>query len=143
MLLFDVNILMYATRTEATDHERYRDWLISVVEAPAAFGVSEIVLSSFLRIITNPKILVHPFALSDALEVTARIRARPNCVLVHPGPRHWEIFVDLCRKVSAKANLVADAYLAALAIESGSDWFSTDRDFARFPGLRWRHPLDD
>ncbi len=58
-----------------------------------------------------------------------------------PGPRHWEIFVRLCRAVRVKGNLVQDAYLAALAIESGSEWITTDRDYSRFPGLRWRHPL--
>jgi predicted nucleic acid-binding protein len=62
--------------------------------------------------------------------------------LISPGSRHWGIFVDLCRKVGAKGNLIPDAYLAALAIESGSEWITTDRDYARFPGLRWRHPLD-
>jgi predicted nucleic acid-binding protein len=58
-----------------------------------------------------------------------------------PGERHWEIFIDLCSRVHARGNLVADAYLAALAIESGSEWVTTDRDYARFPGLRWRHPF--
>lgn len=43
--------------------------------------------------------------------------------------------------VGAKGHLVADAYHAALVIESGSEWITTDRDFSRFPGLRWRHPL--
>jgi predicted nucleic acid-binding protein len=60
---------------------------------------------------------------------------------VVPGVRHWEIFDRLCRAAGAKGSLVADAYLAALAIESGSEWITTDRDFSRFPGLRWRHPL--
>ena len=32
---------------------------------------------------------------------------------------------------------------AAPAIESGSEWITTDRDYSRFPGLKWRHPLDD
>lgn len=41
-----------------------------------------------------------------------------------------------------RGNLVPDAWLAALAIESGSEWITTDRDFTRFPGLRMRHPLD-
>ncbi|MEK7270556.1 MAG: PIN domain-containing protein, partial [Planctomycetota bacterium] len=66
----------------------------------------------------------------------------PNCVLLSPGKRHWDIFSGLCRKAGAKGNLIADAYLAALAIETGSEWITTDRDFARFPGLKWRHPLD-
>ena len=59
-----------------------------------------------------------------------------------PGARHFGIFVDLVRRTGAKGNHVADAYHAALAIETGSEWVTTDGDFARFPGLRWRHPLD-
>ena len=143
MRLFDVNILIYATRIESFHHERYKNWLKSTVEAPAAFGVSELVLSSYVRIVTNPKILARPIAIDDALTVAENIRSRRNCVIVQPSQRHWNIFADLCRTVNAKGNLVADAYLAALAIESGSEWYSADRDFSRFPGLRWRHPLDE
>jgi predicted nucleic acid-binding protein len=51
------------------------------------------------------------------------------------------LFTGLCRTAGVKGNLVPDAYLAALAIESGSEWITTDRDFSRFPGPRWRHPL--
>jgi len=63
-------------------------------------------------------------------------------VRCHPGERHWTIFEDLCARAQVKGNLVADAFLAAMAIENGCEWVSTDRDYARFPGLRWRHPLD-
>lgn len=61
---------------------------------------------------------------------------------INPGPRHWGIFERLCEATRAKGNLIADAYLAALAIESGSEWVTTDRDYSRFPGLKWRHPLE-
>lgn len=80
--------------------------------------------------------------LDAALRFVEGLRAQPNAVVVTPGHRHWEIFSRLCREVEAKGNLVADAYLAALAIESGSELITTDRHFARFRGLRWRHPLD-
>jgi uncharacterized protein len=69
------------------------------------------------------------------------LRRAPNAVLFQPGARHWEIFRRLCEQGNAKGNLVADAYHAALAIETGSEWQTTDRDYARFPGLRWRNPL--
>ena len=62
-------------------------------------------------------------------------------MIVAPGPRHWPTFERLCLAAGAKGNLVSDAYLAALAIESGNEWITTDRDFSRFPGLRWRHPF--
>jgi predicted nucleic acid-binding protein len=66
----------------------------------------------------------------------------PNCVPIAPGPSHWSIIVRLCEQANVTGNLVSNAYLAAVAIESGCEWITTDRDFARFPGLRWRHPLD-
>lgn len=66
----------------------------------------------------------------------------PECTVKPPGPRHWKLFTDLCRRAGAKGNLVPDAYLAALAIESGSEWITTDPDYARFPDLRWHHPFD-
>lgn len=107
----------------------------------AAYGVSELVLSSFVRVVTNPKVFNAPTLLEEAIAAAERLRGQPNCVLVSPGPMHWEIFVRLCRETAAKGNLVTDAFLAALAIESGAEWITTDRDFSRFGGLRWRHPL--
>ena len=70
------------------------------------------------------------------------MRAQPNTTVLAPGARHWQIFADLCRETGARGNLVAAAYLAALAIETGSEWITTDRDYRRFRGLRLRHPLD-
>jgi predicted nucleic acid-binding protein len=75
------------------------------------------------------------------LAFVAELRAQPHRVLVQPGTRHWEIFERLCRECRARGNLVSDAYLAALAIESGCERVTTDRDYSRFAGLRWRHPL--
>jgi predicted nucleic acid-binding protein len=60
---------------------------------------------------------------------------------VEPGPRHWDLFLDLCRQARVRGNLVPDAYLAALALEAGAAWITTDGDFSRFPGLQTRHPL--
>ena len=142
MILSDVNVLIYAHRKDAVDHDRFRAWLESMVTSPGAFGYSELVLASFVRIVTSPRAFVLPTPLDVALGVADRLRSRPNAVGVAPGPRHWSIFSDLCRRSGAKGNLVADAFLAAIAIESGSEWITADRDFARFPGLDWRHPLD-
>lgn len=142
MILFDVNVLIYSVSPLATNHDRYRGWIDEATQGQAAFGVCDIVLSGFIRIVTNRKAFRNSSSSEEAIEVVERIRSRPNCVVISPGARHWEIFVHLCRQVNARGNLVPDAYLAALAIESGSEWITTDRDYARFPGLRWRHPLD-
>ena len=142
MILPDVNVLVYAHREECERHAEYRRWLENVWAAPSTFGISDLVLSSCLRIITHPRIFTTPTPLETALRYAGQIRAQANCIVVSPGARHWAIFSELCRTAQARGNLVADAYLAALAIECGAEWVTTDRDFARFPGLNWRHPLD-
>jgi len=142
MRLIDVNVLVYAFREAAPDHKLYLRWLEECVNSDQSFGLTELVLSGFLRIATHPKVFNPPSPLEPALAFIDTIKRRTNCVIVAPGARHWEIFVKLCRAANAKGNLVSDAYLAAIAIESGSEWITADRDYSRFPGLRWLHPLD-
>lgn len=142
MILPDVNVLVYAHSTESPDHAAYRMWWEALVNGSASFGVADLVLSGFVRIVTHPKVFETPLAVAEALDACTAIRTRPNCVVLGAGARHWLIFEDLCRRTRAKGNHVPDAYLAALAIESGSEFVTADRGFARYPGLRWRHPLD-
>ncbi len=142
MILTDVNVLVYAHRTDAPGHDAYRKWLEALINGDEAYGVSDLVLSGFLRVITHPRVFSPPSDLTSGLAYVETIRNQPNAVLISPGPRHWGIFRNLCEVTGAKGNLVPDAYMAALAIESGSEWITTDRDYSRFPGLRWRHPLD-
>ncbi len=141
MILPDVNVLVYAYREEARDHAAYREWLETTINGESAFGLSDLVASGFLRVVTHPRALLPPSPLSDAMNFVEAVRSVPNRVAVHPGPDHWRIFRRLCEESGAKGNVVPDAYLAALAIERGCEWITTDRDFARFRGLRWRHPL--
>lgn len=142
MLLPDVNVLVYAFRRDHPRHAAFRGWLEALVNAPAAYGMADTILSGFLRVVTHPKVFNDPDPVDKALAFAVALRSQPNCVRISPGDRHWAIFADLCTRAQVKGNLVPDAFLAALAIEHGCEWVTTDRDYARFPGLRWRHPLD-
>lgn len=142
MILPDVNVLVYAHREDAARHAEFRDWLEGILRGPAAYGMSDLVLSGFVRVVTHPRVFERPTPLPEALSFVAAVRDRENRLPVRPGARHWEIFRSLCDGAGVRGNLVPDAWLAALAIESGSEWVTTDRDFTRFPGLRMRHPLD-
>ena len=142
MILPDVNVLVYAHREDAARHQEFRTWLQGVLDGPSAYGLSDLVLSGFIRVVTHPRIFARPTPLAEALDFVHAVRGPAHRVPVHPGPRHWEIFQALCRDAEARGNLIPDAWLAALAIESGSEWITTDCDFARFRGLRMRHPLD-
>jgi toxin-antitoxin system PIN domain toxin len=135
-------VLVYAHREDSPRHKEFHAWLDGVVNGDEPYGVSDLVLSRFLRVVTHPRVFAPPPPMERALEFTDTIRSAPNAVRVAPGERHWEIFARLCRETGIRGNLVPDAWFAALAIESGSAWITADRDYARFPGLRWRHPLD-
>lgn len=141
MLLPDVNILVLAYREDPPDHLRYRQWVDDLINSDEAFGVCDLVLSGFLRVVTHPSVFSPPTPIEDALVFVEALRRPRNCVVLAPGPRHWEIFTRLCRDAGARGNLIPDAYLAALAIETSSEWITMDGDFARFPGLRWRRPF--
>ncbi len=141
MFLIDVNVLVYAYREDVPDHRAYLRWLEGCIRSDQAYGLADLVLSGFLRVVTHPKVFNPPSPLESALRFAVELRSQANCVTAAPGPRHWEIFLRLCRTANARGNRIADAYLAALAIESGSEWITTDRDYSRFEGLRWRHPL--
>lgn len=141
MILPDVNVLLYAFRSDSVNHAAYRDWLGRVVNGDEAYGMSPQVLSSVVRIATHPRIYAAPSHLEEALAFARVLLEQPTCTVVQPGPRHFAIFEGLCRAATATGNLVQDAWLAALAVESGCEWLTTDGDYARFPGLRWRRPF--
>jgi toxin-antitoxin system PIN domain toxin len=141
MILPDVNVLVYAHRQDAVDHSQYRQWLESTIQSGQPYGISDHVLSGFLRIVTHPRVFVSPSPIQPALEFVRQMREQPNCRAIVPGPHHWQIFIDLCRSLPATGNLIPDVWFAALAIESACEWITTDRDYEKFPGLRWRHPL--
>ena len=139
MVLPDVNVLVYAYRSDSPRHRECLQWLDGTVNADEAYAMSDMVLNGFVRVVTHPMVFRQPSPVGDALAFADQVRSNPNCVRISPGDRHWDIFRRLCAEHRVRGNLVPDAYLA-LAIESGCEWVSTDRDFGRFKGLRWSEP---
>jgi uncharacterized protein len=135
----DVNVLIYAHRTDFPGHAGYREWLEAMVADRLPFGLSILVAVGFLRVVTSLPPPYGPTPQMAALAVVESLLARDKCRLLVPGPRHWSIVASLCRATSATGKQVADAQHAALAIECGGEWVTRDRDFAAFEphGLRW------
>lgn len=142
MRCVDVNILVHAHRPEANEHERYLDWLEVARRGAEPLGLADVVMNGFLRVVTHPKVFREPTPIAEALRFIDALRQAPVSIAAAPGERHWSIFADLCHRTQATGNRIPDAFLAALAIEQGATWVTADRGFARFPGLRWEHPLD-
>jgi toxin-antitoxin system PIN domain toxin len=142
VILPDVNVLVYAFRSDAERHVEYRAWLEAIVNGRNAYGMAPQVLASLVRVCTHPRIFREPSSLAETLAFCDALLGPDHSTLIQPGERHWSLFTELCDRTDAAGNLVQDAWLAALAIEHGCEWISTDRDYARFPGLRWRTPFE-
>jgi toxin-antitoxin system PIN domain toxin len=140
VIIPDVNVLVHAFRSDSSDHALCSSWLTRVVNGESRYGISLQALSGFIRIVTHSRIFARPSPISEAVAFCEFLISQPHCVPIQPGARHWAIFTRLCEESDARGNLVADAWFAALTIESGCDWVTLDRDYARFGGLRWSLP---
>jgi hypothetical protein len=140
MILPDVNILIYAFRTEVPEHTICRTWLDAIILGDERFGLSPLTLAAVARVTTNRRAYVNPSSLNDAFGFCEDLLGQPHCQIVEPRERHWEIFKRLCVETNTRGPRVTDAWYAALAIEWGCEWVTLDRDYARFPGLRWHTP---
>lgn len=141
MILTDANLLLYAYNRDATEHTAARAWFEGQLSTPDIFCFSWQTITAFLRISTNARAFAQPFTIAEATSIVAEWLGRPQAVVLTPGARHWEIFSDLLATGQATGPLVMDAHLAALALEHGCNLATTDRDFARFPGLQIVNPL--
>jgi toxin-antitoxin system PIN domain toxin len=140
MILPDVNVLIYAFRKEVREHALCRSWLESVILGDARFGLSPLALSAVVRVTTHRRAYLDPSELEDVFGFCEDLLAQPHCQIVEPGERHWDIFRRLCIDTNTRGATVTDAWYAALAIEWGCEWITLDRDYRRFPGLRWKLP---
>lgn len=141
MIMPDVNVLVYAHRPDSAEHQRVRQWLESILKDSTPYAVTDLALSGFLRVVTHPRIFANPTPLPLALDFVRQIRDQTRCRVIAPGARRWQIFSELCKSQAAAGSLISDYRHAAVAIEFGCEWITTDRDYRKIPGLRWRHPL--
>ena len=141
MILLDVNVLVHACRRDSERHAAYRDWLADALSGDEPIGIYPETLASVVRITTHARVWKQPISVADALSFCEAVRTAPSAVVVQAGDNHWSIFTTLCSEASVKGNLVMDAWLAAVAIGNGCTLVTTDTDFARFRGLRWRMPV--
>jgi toxin-antitoxin system PIN domain toxin len=140
-VLLDANLLLYAVDDSSPRHAAAAAWLTDVLGGDRRVGIPWQTLGAFLRISTNPRAVADPLTVPDAWDyVQSWLDAEP--VWIPPATaRTAAVLRDLLATQPVTGNLVTDAQLAALAIEHGVVLCSTDTDFARFEGLRWRDPL--
>jgi toxin-antitoxin system PIN domain toxin len=140
MILPDVNTLLYAVNTASEQHAVALGALRHGLEDQRGVALAWTALLAFLRLSTRRGIFPRPLSIEEALSVIEQWLGHRHARVVHPGERHSEILGRLLKSAGTAGNLTTDAHLAALAIEHGATILTFDRDFARFPGLRWTLP---
>ena len=143
MILVDANILLYSYDDQSPSHEPARHWLEAELSSGRSVRFALVTLLAFIRIASDRRVFSFPMRADEACRVVQSWFDLPAAGLLQPGPRTWMILEDLCRTGQAAGPLVMDAHLAALAIEHGATIATTDRDFARFPGVSILNPIED
>ena len=141
MILVDANLLLYAEDSLSAHHQAARSWWDGQLSGTEPVGLCWPVLTAFIRIATNARLHQRPLTLEEARDRVQSWLDQPCVRLLQPSDQHWRFLQQTLRSGNATGNLVTDAHLAAVALEHGCDLCSTDNDFARFPGLKWRNPL--
>ncbi len=141
MILVDANLLLYAEDSSSEHHQAARMWWDAQLSGSEPVGLCWPVLNAFIRIGTNARLHQRPLTLREATERVQSWFEQPCVRIVQPTAQHWIIFQKMLLGGNAVGNLVSDAHLAALAVEHNCVLHSTDADFSRFRGLRWKNPV--
>ncbi len=141
MILPDINLLVYAINEADPNHGVARDWLEKRLSEDVPLAMPWFVILGFIRLSTNPRVVTAPLSKEKALDLVNEWLAQPCVRILHPTETHWEILQNLLDGIPAVPKLIMDAHLAALAFEHNCELCSADKDFAKFPGLRWSNPL--
>lgn len=141
MIVIDANLLIYSYDLDSAHHKKSRAWLEEVLSGAEAVGLPRQSISAFLRVIANRRLPGMRVSVEQAVQVVEEWLQQPNVRILVPGDQHWRLFRQMILQGRASGALVSDAEIAALTTEYGGVLHTADRDFARFPGLRWKDPL--
>jgi toxin-antitoxin system PIN domain toxin len=141
VILVDLNLLLYAVDRSSSRHDAARQWLQATLGGDEEVRFAMHTLLGFLRLSTSPSVFDRPLTAERAIAMIAGWVGRENVEIATPTERHWQVLGELAEAGRARGPLLMDAHLAALSLEYGATLATADRDFARFPGLRWKDPI--
>ncbi|MGA2716733.1 MAG: TA system VapC family ribonuclease toxin [Bryobacteraceae bacterium] len=141
MIIPDANLFLYAYDADSTQHLKAREWVEEVFSGEEPVRLPWQTVGAFLRIVTNPALRGERFTPQEAVAIVDEWLAQPNVRMLGPGEGHWPLLCQTIMEGQVRGPLMTEAQLAALTIEHGATLYTTDRDFSRFPGLRWKNPL--
>jgi toxin-antitoxin system PIN domain toxin len=141
LIVVDANLLLYSYDPDAPLHRQAKAWLESVMSGRDTVGIPFLAITAFLRINTNTRLPRTSMRMAAALEAIDQLLSSPTAQVLHTDAPHWEVLRQVLSESGVVGRNVSDAQFAAFAIQYNATLFSTDKHFARFPGLKWKNPL--
>jgi hypothetical protein len=141
MKVLDATLLLYAYDSAMPQHRAARRWMEDVFSESELVGIPWLTVSAFLRLMTDARLPGNRYSMPEAVDVVQQWIELPQVRMLAPGERHWTLLKRVLLEGRATSALTTDAQIAALTMEHGGVLYTADRDFARFPGLRWVNPL--
>ena len=111
----DVNVLVAAARSDHPHHTVARAWLeetLAGAESGTVCVLMPMVLASFLRLVTSPKIFKRPTPIEEAIGFIDVLLSLPGVRLADLGPE-WKRLRALCLDKNLSGNDLPDAWLVA------------------------------
>ena len=142
MIAPDANLLIYAYDSTSPFYRDAHLWMEQILSSVETVGIPVLSVHAFLRFTTHPRIVPNPRTFMQAAEIVNSWLALPHVQVLYPGDRHWMLLQQIAKQVRLSGGQITDAAIAAIALEYGAVVHTNDRDFARFPGLRWVNPLE-
>jgi hypothetical protein len=142
VIVVDVKLLIYAYDSTCPEHTEAKKSIEDIFSGTEPVGLPWQTISAFLRILPHPGISGGRLSMAQAVSIVEGWLALAHVQPIAPGRGHWTHFREMLLKTNARGNITTDAALAAIAVEHGGVLYTNDRDFARFPGLRWVNPLE-
>ena len=136
MRLWDVNLWVYAFRADSPHHNAAFDSIQGSLDRRENFLFNPGIASSFLRLVTNPRIFVEPSSLAEAWLFVDALESHPAALHVDMDEMAFGIFKHLSLVADAQGNEIPDAFLAALAIRHDALFVTADRGFGKYKGLQ-------
>jgi toxin-antitoxin system PIN domain toxin len=140
VILPDVNVLVHAHNSDSAVHARARQWWDECLSGSEGVGLAWAALLGFIRLTTNRRVVAEPLPVREVMVRIESWLGLPHVHVAQPSDSHFPRLRAELERLGTAANLTTDAHLAVLAMERGYVLYTTDTDFARFPGLRWVNP---
>jgi hypothetical protein len=137
----DANVFIYAVNEESEFHHKAHAFINTCIAREEAWVIPWPTIHAFLRIVTNAGILPQPLAPEAAITIIDELISLPQVQVAGENDEFWRVYKDDFLSLHLRGNLVPDGVIVAILKSQGvSTFYTKDRDYLRFKGIKVLDP---